>query len=580
MPDDQFSPGSSQGPANHNFDVSTLTHDEPEPSLSPIGTPLPSEWPEPPDDSTMPDEATIILPDGAQYPDDVFGAPPAGEVPVMLPAIESEPLPLPTDQVPAGENGENGDMFSIDDLMDEPAATGDGDMFSVDELIGENTNASGEGATDSPAAIIDADSPPAYADADPPALSNADSPPALNNAGSPPPALATPEPTDTPDLLGPYGITQSQTAMPASDFAFTDPSAPTPAPEPHYDTNALQPLAEPSLADPGESTPVFDPPASSAIVNPYAETPDAQPIVNPYEQVSNEPPAVDSAMPTGMGFEPPVAADVQTPTAGTATPDAQPIVNPYEQVSNEPAAVEPAIPADLDLDYEPPAPPSDVNTENPAIVNPYATVTAAPVPVEPEPVEPAAPIVEYAPQDAASPEVDETHAQEPPTDASMPPTYGSTSYADPDEYTTPLPPTDRTVSVAPPGMDVPAPAGPIVAGSKRAVGKPSRGRKAPQRQKAAEAPNAPEASNTPEASNIPEAPATPEAAAPKPAKPPKALKAPKRPKTPKPPKAAKPPKPPKQGKSFADALLGKVEPGQRHKIFGIPVGKPAPPQAP
>ncbi len=784
MPDDQFLPGSPQDPANAHSADQIPPAGEPEVTFEPIGASAPGQWP------VTPDDTAIDLPSGGQYPDDMFGAATGDEAAVSFPgdAIAGgladveyaqpgeamAPLPPPPEPqvladisidppatesdalvVPIDEAG--GDMFSVDDIMDEsaPAAAG-GDMFSVDDLMDEP-------AADAPAqepvplqapeplAIPDAavfEQPPAQepaydfmatpeplAAAEPPEMEPPEmeplamEPPTAEPPTAEPPAM---EPMDVaeplsveplgaepsePDfafeqpaqqpvafepaaaeeqtLSAPHGITDNQAEMPATDFGFADPLAEATQSQGGFEDGMFDPVVEPYGGDQAapEPAPAFAPiPADTPepLAAPVVEPLPAEPLTS--EPVTSEPltsePLTSGPVADQLAAEPQFA-DVVSPELAQPEPPA--IVNPYAQEPDEAAVIDPAMSASAAFDE---APEPAQATDAPAIVNPYAQAAEEAAVIDPAmsfsnsatDVAAPEPLASSAATDAgadpfaqtpaddmftAAPGYEQTapaeaYPNEPMVDQSMPPAYGSAMYGD--GYATPLPSTDRTVSVAPPGMEAMASTELVVAGSKKAGVKSARGRqKNPATGKAgkgkfgrakqtspevameaaaeaAEAvapaqavpmpapgmpaagyeylpapdgqflpPPAPDPYAAPAAFDQPVAdPGTlaPQSAAfteyPPPAQAIPAAedvaamhaaaqlasaaaqasdepvsgkakrglkrKSSKQPKA----KADKPQKAAKQGKSFADTLLGTVEPGERHKLFGIPIGKPAP----
>ena len=531
MPDDQYPTGPPQDPESAHFVDSQLTPPgtgaQPEVSFEPLPTPAF-------DDAG--DQATDVVGiGGGQYPDDMFGVSDSveevdvtmpgeavsggladvqyavpGEAPAPLPPpaepqnladISIDPLPtppadLPAMQAPMTESpvaAAGGDMFSVDELADEPAAAAPvsgGDMFSVDDLmddpasqpVPDSLSTSEPLATPEPLAVPEPlaipeplampeplAAPESLAAPEPLAM-----PEPLSASDvfseSPPEPLAMPEPLAAPEptagsaplepsdaVVGPYGMTDNQVAMTGSDFSFSEP-APEPfaaadQPVAEHPEFQSEPVVEP-LADQtglGEaSEPTFEPLAmpepTEAIsqpeidVQPFVEPlpePEQADVVNPYAEASNEAEVLDPS----MSFEVPDAVNPE------ADGDAPAVVNPYAEVSNEAEVLDPSMSFQGVESVQPEAAPEVFERTDPDAMYGQAPVA--------EPVDPFA-----APSDAVY--------------GAVPGTYSESTYGD--VPTTPLPETGRTQSVAPPGMEGMAIGGLVVAGSKRSSSSRGKGK--------------------------------------------------------------------------------------------------------
>ncbi|MGB3951672.1 MAG: hypothetical protein WBK99_00790, partial [Solirubrobacterales bacterium] len=370
--------------------------------------------------------------------------------------------------------------------------------------------------------------------------------PVFDPAGAPVPDVAAPTgPSAGSDLLGPHGIIDSQAAAPTTDFGFA-------GMDPADVEAAQQPAAEPpAMPDQlGENQP-----------------PEAEPaVINPYAQEADEANVVDPAAAFGDGF---VQSVPEEPDSGRP----QQIVNPYAEVPDEAAVLDPA------MSLSDSAPAVDESVPEVFVRSEFDQPVAGTPGVDSFAVEAMA-------ADPSMPDPDLYSAAPPlgPGAQFDPMTggYGATSPYD-EMPPAPLPQTSRTESVAPPGMESHAAGELVVAGSSAKV-KRSRGR----RKKSASGVTAPVAAVIP-AATVPAATApapTGESvaaafnASPVPVAHESGMvsqqpfaplsDAPAGPVAP--PTGA--PAPAKQGKSFADMLLGQAKPGEQRKLFGIKIGKP------
>ena len=496
MSDGQFPPESPQDPVDIPAS-SDQTDFSPEPGLAPVS-----------------DEAVVQLPDGGQYPDDVFGITDAQSVPEVTIepiAADAEPDLPPADTA--------GDMFSVNELMDEPAEpvaepaeplaapeplaspeplaapeplhTADplptpagSDMFSVDDLIEE------------------------HEEHEEPALAAPEPPSAIESFEAPTEPLAAPDapPLASPEISNPYAPTE-----PIAPVAETEPVAPLE----QAAEIAPEPVAEFAQSEP---------------VNPYAEPAAAAEVVNPYA----EPVQAEASAPQEVSN--PYAEAPQAPEFAEAEP-----VNPYAEAPAEPAAMD----ASATPEYE--APPVE-HYEEP-VAEQYTEPVGQELPVP------------------ANEEVFDAYGTDQDVDpAAQPHMQRRESVAPPGMEALAV----GGLVVADGGRVKGAPGAPAAEKKKR--GSFSLGKKKqkdapqpmPEEQIATAAEFAQPLVEPPTMPVQPEAIAVPEQLAPA------VMQAPEQPVAPMMPAAA----PVKTKKSMADRLFGEAKPGQRHSFFGIKFGKP------
>ncbi|MGK2879065.1 MAG: hypothetical protein ACSLFF_10920 [Solirubrobacterales bacterium] len=449
MSDGQFPSESPQDPVNAPEASSENLSEEP--GLAPIGASTPGARPQ------NPDEPAIHIPTGGQYPEDMFGVggdeavvelpqdassggladvgldygDPSNEIELPPPA-EPQPLtelamdPLPTPQGDAG-----GDMFSVDELIEpEPevqnlaapaplaAPADNGDMFSIDDFADEQ---SATPQVIEPRAAEPLAAPEPLASPEPLAVEPLEVAPLEVEPVAAEP-LASPEPLAAPEPMATEPVETESFSM--EPIAPPEPSFELEQPVFEMDVPGAEPIA--AVPDAQEGQPasdrelLFSQPTESA--PPLA----GEEIANPYAEVSEE-------------------ADVLDPASGfTDEPEHDPgeiqqIVNPYAEVSNEAEVIDPAM----------------------ALSNTDAAVgeDEQEVFVRSDPTQAPPPEQEAAPaQDGGQKYYQDLDA--------------ASGYDDAD-----LPATDRTKSVAPPGMEGMVVGGLVVAdggkGGKKPLDAPS-----------------------------------------------------------------------------------------------------------
>ncbi|MBI2691578.1 MAG: hypothetical protein HYX29_06525 [Solirubrobacterales bacterium] len=483
MSDGQFPSESPQDPANSPQASSENLSQEP--GLAPIGASTPGEWPQ------NPDEPVIDVPTGGQYPDDMFGvggdeaeisfpedASSGGladvglsygdgnEDMILPPPAEPQPLTeLAMDPLPAPQNDAGGDMFSIDDLVEPevepavpeavapaplPAPPDNGDMFSIDDFDDDAAQIEDPAAAAAGGDMFSIDD----LSVDEPVEAHTIEPLAAEPLASPEPLsaeplsveplqapepLASPEPLAAPEdtFAAPEPISTPEPTFELEQPAFEPPPALEPAFEmeqPTFEPMQEVPADEPMPAipappeqAPSESSEYANPPMNDrelVFSQPGEEAPPlvSEEIANPYAEVSSEADVLDPA--TGFGDEPDVDPDVPTQ-----------IVNPYAEVSTEAQVIDPAMALSQTEGVVEEA-------EHEAFIRSDPTIQ---------------PIEEQIPQDPNAPNDDQPFYQDFNTASS----YGDTE----------LPGTNRTESVAPPGMDGMVVGGLVVADGGKGVKK-------------------------------------------------------------------------------------------------------------